>query len=111
MKNSSYYISPAGDRTHDIPHTVASNMVKVSHTLNHSATFVLQGSLVLGVYNLGAQCVGRPMLHMDVMRLVDQSKLSGETCYVGNFQHCASGVGAAGSCSVLCSGLAGPGDL
>ncbi len=38
MKNSSYYIAPVGDWTHDLPHTVASNMVKVSHTLNHSAT-------------------------------------------------------------------------
>ena len=37
MKNSSYYTAPAGDRTHDLPHTVASNMVKVSHALNHSA--------------------------------------------------------------------------
>ena len=32
------YIAPAGDRTHDLPHTVASNMVKVSPALNHSAT-------------------------------------------------------------------------
>ena len=38
MKNSSYYIAPVGDCTHDLPHTVASNMVKVSHALNHSAT-------------------------------------------------------------------------
>ena len=38
MKNSSYYIAPAGDRTHDLPHTVASNMGKVSHALTHSAT-------------------------------------------------------------------------
>ena len=38
MKNSSYYIAPVGDRTHDLPHTVASNMVKMSHALNHSAT-------------------------------------------------------------------------
>ena len=29
---------PVGDWTHDLPHTVASNMVKVSHALNHSAT-------------------------------------------------------------------------
>ena len=29
---------PVGDRTHDLPHTVASNMVKVSHAFNHSAT-------------------------------------------------------------------------
>ena len=38
MKNSSYYIAPAGDRTHDLPHAVASNMDKVSHALTHSAT-------------------------------------------------------------------------
>ena len=31
-------IAPVGDWTHDLPHTVASNMVKVSHALNHSAT-------------------------------------------------------------------------
>ena len=37
MKNSSYYIAQVGVRTHDLPHTVASNMVKVSHALNHSA--------------------------------------------------------------------------
>ena len=37
MKNSSHFIAPDGDRTHDLPHTVASNMVKVSHALNHSA--------------------------------------------------------------------------
>ena len=37
MKNSSFYNVPVGDRTHDLPHTVASNMVKVSHSLNHSA--------------------------------------------------------------------------
>ena len=38
MKNSSYYIAPVGDCTYDLPHTVASNMVNVSHALNHSAT-------------------------------------------------------------------------
>ena len=27
-----------GFQTHDLPHTVASNMVKVSHALTHSAT-------------------------------------------------------------------------
>ena len=32
MKNSSYYIAPVGDRTHDFPHTVASNAI------THSAT-------------------------------------------------------------------------
>ena len=31
-------IAPAGDRTHDLPHTVASIMVNVSHALPHSAT-------------------------------------------------------------------------
>ena len=40
-KNSSYYIAPVGDRTHDLPHTVASNIVKVSHALYHSATAVI----------------------------------------------------------------------
>ena len=43
MKNSSYYIAPAGDRAHDLPHTVASNMVKVSHALNHPATEAVMG--------------------------------------------------------------------
>ena len=41
MKNSyptRVYIAPVGVRTHDLPHTVASNMVKVSHALDHSAT-------------------------------------------------------------------------
>ena len=38
MKNSSYYIAPVGVRTHDLPHTVASNMDKVSYALTHSAT-------------------------------------------------------------------------
>ena len=32
------YIAPVGDWTHDLPHTVASNTVNVSHALNHSAT-------------------------------------------------------------------------
>ena len=39
--NSSFYIAPVGDLTHDLPHTVASNMVRVSHSLNHSATEAL----------------------------------------------------------------------
>ena len=48
MKNSSYYIAPVGDRTHDLPHTVASNMVKVSHALNHSATEACYSQCVPG---------------------------------------------------------------
>ena len=32
------HIALVGDRTHDLPHTVASNMVKVYHALTHSAT-------------------------------------------------------------------------
>ena len=43
MKNSPYYIAPVGDWTHDLPHTVASNMAKVSHDLNHSATEAVFG--------------------------------------------------------------------
>ena len=38
MKNSSYYIAPVGVRTHDLPHTAATNMGKVSYALTHSAT-------------------------------------------------------------------------
>ena len=38
MKNSSYYIAPVGDWTHDLPHTVAANMVNMFHAFNHSAT-------------------------------------------------------------------------
>ena len=50
MKNSSYYIAPVGNRTHDLPHTVASNMVKVSHALNHSATEAV-------ISNIGASII------------------------------------------------------
>ena len=35
---TSYYIAPVGVRTDDLPHTVASNMDKVSYALTHSAT-------------------------------------------------------------------------
>ena len=41
---------PGRDRTHDLPHTVASNMVKVSHALNHSATEAVYR--ILSVYTL-----------------------------------------------------------
>ena len=34
----SYYIAPVGYRTHDLPHTVASNMVNMSHALTHLVT-------------------------------------------------------------------------
>ena len=37
-KSGAAYYCPIGDRTHDLPHTVASNMVNVSHALTHSAT-------------------------------------------------------------------------
>ena len=36
MKNTFYYIAPVGNGTHDLPHIVASHMVKVCHA--HSAT-------------------------------------------------------------------------
>ena len=55
MKNSSYYIVPVGVRTHDLPHTLASNMGKVSHALTHSAvttvTTVVTG-WVNAIFNL-----------------------------------------------------------
>ena len=44
---SSYYIAPVGDRTRDVPHTVASNMVKVSPALDRSATEAVGGSVDL----------------------------------------------------------------
>ena len=37
--------SPGRDRTRDLPHTVASNMDKVSHTLHHSATAAVNVTL------------------------------------------------------------------
>ena len=59
------------------------------------------------MYNLGAQCVGRFVVHIDIVCIVDPSKLFVKTYYVGNSQHRASGVGAAGPCSVLYLRLAG----
>ena len=50
MKNSSYCIALVGDRTHDLPHTVASNMVKVSHALKHSAMEEYNGDLSLNIF-------------------------------------------------------------
>ena len=47
MKNSPYYIAPVGVRTHDLPHTIASNMGKVSHALTHSATAAVKYACVL----------------------------------------------------------------
>ena len=49
-KNSSYYIAPVGVRTHDLPHTVASNMVKVSYAPNHSATAAVKIIIILAKY-------------------------------------------------------------
>ena len=43
MKNLFYYIAPVGVRTHDLSHTVASNMGKVSYALTHSATAAVKG--------------------------------------------------------------------
>ena len=56
MKNSSYYIAPVGDWTHDLPHTVASNMVKVSHALNHSATEAVDDVRCAVRRHVGDQC-------------------------------------------------------
>ena len=42
-------MAPVGNRTHDLPHTVASNMVKVSNALNHSATAAARVILSLRV--------------------------------------------------------------
>ena len=48
MKNSFYYIiAPVGVRTHDLPHTAASNMAKVSQASNHSATAAVRGLKII----------------------------------------------------------------
>ena len=57
MKNSSYYIAPVGDRTHDLPHTVASNMVKMSHALNHSVFNLI--NVITAVSPGGSRTAGR----------------------------------------------------
>ena len=62
-------------------HDVRVGRVVITSDVIYSSTFVLQGSLVPGVYNLEAQCAGRFVVHVDVMRLVDSSKLFGKTCY------------------------------
>ena len=41
-------IAPVGDRTHDLPRSVASNMVNVSHALTHSAMGDRQQVVVSG---------------------------------------------------------------
>ena len=50
MKNASYYIAPVGVRTHDLPHTVASNMDRVSYALTHSATAAVCNTSSLTMY-------------------------------------------------------------
>ena len=37
--------------------------VVITRDVIYCSTFVLQGSLFLGVYNFGAQCVGRFVVH------------------------------------------------
>ena len=54
MENSPYYIAPVGDWTHDLPHTVASNMVKVSHALNHSATIFADETNIAKLFNVNS---------------------------------------------------------
>ena len=69
MKNPSYYIAPVGDWTHDIPHTVASNMAKVSHALNHSATELI----IAGAYlRIAIKCLSRESLakKMKIIQIV-----------------------------------------
>ena len=55
-------LTPVGDRTHDLPHTVASNMVKVSHALNHSATEAVYCSFLLPISSL---CFHFPCFELD----------------------------------------------
>ena len=56
---------PGRGLTHDLPHTVASNMVNGSHALNHSAT-----EAVVGLYDCFYECfashITRPPSKYDV---------------------------------------------
>ena len=61
MKNSSYYIAPVGDRTHDLPHTVASNMVKVSHALHHGGGFSHGGGYTIFLEGLSIVDIYKPI--------------------------------------------------
>ena len=47
MKKSSYYIARSGIKITTSLHTIASNMVKVSHALNHRANTSRNSSTVL----------------------------------------------------------------
>ena len=54
MNNSSYYIAPAGDRTHDLPHTVASNMVVPRpYPLGHGVIIRQTDAMVIATLLLG----------------------------------------------------------
>ena len=67
---------------------------------------VIHGSLVPGVDNFGAQCVGRLMILL-CRYVAYPSNLFGEIYYAGDSHLKAAGVGAAGSCGVLFLGTAG----
>ena len=63
MKNSSYYIAPVGVRTHDLPHTVASNMGKVlgvprPYPLGHGGGFsILVNTLAKSNARINIICI------------------------------------------------------
>ena len=91
MKYSSYYIAPVGDLTHDLPHTLASNMVKVSHSASQAVHY--------------AECTG--------MQIMEASHVEGSTsstsyiidslrstpCPCWRFIHINTPIGAHSSCT------------
>ena len=89
MKNSSYYIASVADRTHDLPHAVASNMVKVSHALNHSATaadgvwltyYYMDAGLLLGMFTSSCAKTNQCIVQLLVMDYVLRKKQTNYVC-------------------------------
>ena len=90
MKNSSYYIAPVGDWTHDLPHTVASNMVKVSHAteaddISKHDTFLFR---LHQLYHKGDWWVLLLKLIL-LLRIVAQTQANHLFLFVCNDVHCS----------------------
>ncbi len=77
MKNSSYYIAPVGDWAHDLPQAVASNMVKVSHALNHSATEAVRVNILTSALHIAANSKdGYPLMNGAIVVYVPSVKIN-----------------------------------
>ena len=72
-----YYIAPARDRTHDLPHAAASNMIKVSYALTtrprrhtHHVKVIHVGRSSLGVATLSVKDGGDKTLAHRLYRVL-----------------------------------------